>query len=145
MPKLQAKKVVARFYAETGSEPPSEPVREWLRRLPDEDKKESRTGHQMSKANPHIGSSFEGFLHEEGIYEAVEQLAAKKLIAQQLRAQMDAAHLSKSAMATRLQTIRSQLDRVLDPDNESVTLATLERAARAIGKRLRVSLEELSG
>ncbi len=98
----------------------------------------------MSKANPHIGSSFEDFLYEEGIYEAVEQLAAKKLIALQLRAQMDAAHLSKSAMAARLQTSRSQLDRVLDPNNESVTLATLERAARAIGKRLRVSLEELS-
>ncbi len=95
----------------------------------------------MKKTNPHIGSSFEDFLREEGIHEEVEQLATKKLIALQLQEQMQAANLSKSAMAKRLETSRSQLDRVLDPENEAVTLAMLSRAARAIGKRLRVTLE----
>lgn len=95
----------------------------------------------MKKTNPHIGSSFEDFLREEGIHEEVEQLATKKLIALQLQEQMQVAKLSKSAMAKRLETSRSQLDRVLDPENNAVTLATLSRAAHAIGKRLRVTLE----
>jgi antitoxin HicB len=98
----------------------------------------------MKKTKSHIGSSFEDFLREEGIHEEVEQLATKKLIALQLKEQMKAAKLSKSAMAKRLDTSRSQLDRVLDPENNAVTLATLSRAAHAIGKRLRVTLETVA-
>jgi antitoxin HicB len=65
-------------------------------------------------------------------------------IALQLMAQMQASNLSKTEMAKRLNTSRSQLDRVLDPDNTTVSLDTLERAALVIGKRLRLSLEEIA-
>ena len=98
----------------------------------------------MKKPNPHIGSSFDDFLREQGIFDEVEKLAAKKIIALQLMAQMQASNLSKTEMAKRLKTSRSQLDRVLDPTNTTVSLDTLERAALAIGKRLRLSLEEIA-
>ena len=97
----------------------------------------------MKKRNHHLGSSFDDFLREQGIFDNVEKLAAKKVIALQLQAQMQAANLSKTEMAKRLNTSRSQLDRVLDPNNAAVSLDALERAALAIGKRLRLSLEEL--
>jgi antitoxin HicB len=97
----------------------------------------------VKKPNPHIGSSFDDFLREQGIFDEVEKLAAKKIFALQLMAQMQASNLSKTEMAKRLNTSRSQLDRVLDPNNATVSLDTLERAALAIGKRLRLSLEEI--
>jgi antitoxin HicB len=97
----------------------------------------------MKKPNRHLGASFDNFLHEQGIVDDVEKLATKKVIALQLQAHMDAGKISKTEMAKRIKTSRSQLDRVLDPDNTSVSLDTLERAALAIGRRLRISLEEL--
>lgn len=86
------------------------------------------------------GSNFDDFLREEGLLEEVEALAAKRLIAYELGQIMAKEKLSKAALARRMGTSRSQVDRLLDPDNESVTLATLAKAAAAFGQRLRVSL-----
>jgi DNA-binding Xre family transcriptional regulator len=87
-----------------------------------------------------IGSSFDEFLKEDGVYEEVTARAIKRVIARQLDALMQQQRLSKSELAKRMRTSRAQLDRVLDPDNESVTLGTLTRAARAVGRQLRMEL-----
>jgi antitoxin HicB len=94
-----------------------------------------------SGKNPHLGSSFDDFLREEGIANRVEELSAKKAIALGLQEYMDANGLSKHALAKNLHTSRSQLDRLLDPQNESVTLSTMRQVADIIGKRLIVTLE----
>jgi DNA-binding Xre family transcriptional regulator len=87
-----------------------------------------------------IGSSLDGFLRSEGVYESVTARAVKRVIARQLAALMQADGLSKAELAKRMQTSRAQLDRLLDPENESVTLATLSRAANAVGRQLRFEL-----
>jgi len=87
-----------------------------------------------------IGASFAEFLDEQGIREDVEGQAVKELIAEQISAAMKAEGLSKVAMAARMQTTRAQLDRLLDPANPSVTLATLQRAAKAVGRQLTIAL-----
>jgi predicted XRE-type DNA-binding protein len=90
--------------------------------------------------NDTIGSMFEDFLEEEGIAEEVETGAVKKLIAFQLLATIENENLSKTELAHRLQTSRAAVDRLLDPDNESVTLLTLKKAASVLGKKLRLEL-----
>jgi antitoxin HicB len=87
-----------------------------------------------------IGSSFDHFLKETGIYEEVTARAIKRVIARQLDALMQDQGLTKSTLAKRMRTSRAQLDRLLDPENESVTLGTLTRAARAVGRQLRMEL-----
>jgi len=87
-----------------------------------------------------IGPSFDYYLKEEGIYEEVTARAIKRVIARQLDALMQEQGLTKSELAKRMDTSRAQLDRLLDPDNESVTLATLTRAAQAVGRSLRMEL-----
>ena len=87
-----------------------------------------------------IGSSFDSFLQEEGVYEEVTAKAIKRVIARQLGAVMRERNLTKSMLARRMRTSRAQLDRLLDPDNESVTLGTLARAASAVGRNLRMEL-----
>lgn len=87
-----------------------------------------------------IGSSFDGFLKEDGIYEEVTARAIKRVLARQLGAVMKTEGVTKSELAKRMQTSRAQLDRLLDPDNESVTLGTLTRAAHAVGRQLRLEL-----
>jgi antitoxin HicB len=87
-----------------------------------------------------VGSSFDEFLKEEGIYEEVTARAIKRVIARQLDALMQNQGLTKSSLAKRMKTSRAQLDRLLDPDNESVTLDTLTRAAQAVGRQLRMEL-----
>jgi antitoxin HicB len=87
-----------------------------------------------------IGSSFDEFLAEEGITEEVENLAVKKLIAFQLQETIQAQHLTKSELAHRLDTSRAAIDRLLDPENNSVTLSTLTKAASVLGKRLKLEL-----
>lgn len=94
----------------------------------------------MTKKKGRIGSSFERFLDEDGLYEEVTARAIKRVIARQLDALMRENHLTKSALARRMKTSRAQLDRLLDPDNESVTLGTLTRAAHAVGRKLRMEL-----
>jgi antitoxin HicB len=87
-----------------------------------------------------IGSSFDDFLKQDGIYEQVTARAIKRVIARQLDALMQDQGLTKSNLAKRMQTSRAQLDRLLDPDNESVTLGTLTRAAQAVARHLRMEL-----
>jgi antitoxin HicB len=88
----------------------------------------------------HIGSDFDDFLREEQLLEVAKATAAKRVIAFQIAQEMERRKLSKSEMASRMNTSRPALERLLDPDNPSVTLSTLERAASAVGKRLKVEL-----
>ena len=90
--------------------------------------------------NTHIGSTFDDFLEEEGVRAEAEAIAIKRVIAFQLKELMKEQKLTKAQLAKRMKTSRSALDRLLDPDNPSVTLLTLERAAKALGKRIRVEL-----
>ncbi len=92
------------------------------------------------KKKGRIGSSFDDFLKDDGIYEEVTARAIKRVIARQLDAVMRDRGLTKSSLAKRMKTSRAQLDRLLDPDNESVTLGTLARAAHAVGRQLRMEL-----
>lgn len=94
----------------------------------------------MESDKGRIGASFAEFLDERGIREEVEGQAVKELIAEQISAAMKAEGLSKVAMAQRMRTTRAQLDRLLDPANPSVTLATLQRAAKAVGRHLTIAL-----
>lgn len=86
--------------------------------------------------NQYSGSDFDDFLTEEGILDEVSARAYKRLLALQLQDIMEATQLTKTELAERMQTSRSQLDRLLDPDNTAVTLDSLDRLARAVGKRL---------
>lgn len=90
--------------------------------------------------NQYTGSDFDDFLAEEGILEEVTARARKRLLALQIQDAMEESSLTKKELAERLQTSRSQVDRLLDPDNTAVTLESLERLARAVGKRLVVEL-----
>ena len=95
----------------------------------------------MKRANKHIGSSFDDFLQEEGILEETQAAAAKKVIASQIWKLMKKNNISKSRMTMRMHMkSRTQLNRLLDPTNRSVTLLTLEKAANALGKHLQVQL-----
>ena len=94
----------------------------------------------MTKQNPHIGSSFEDFLKEEGRLEEATETAIKRVIARMVAQAMQEQGLTKAAMAREMHTSRSQLDRLLDPNNASVTLTTLQRAAAAVGHELRIEL-----
>jgi antitoxin HicB len=88
--------------------------------------------------NKYIGSNFDDFLEEEGLLAETEAIAIKRVIACQVAELMKSQNMSKVAMAKKMKTSRSALDRFLDPENKSVTLQTLERAAHAVGKRLRI-------
>jgi len=90
--------------------------------------------------NKHLGSSFDDFLEEEGLRAETEATAIKRAIAYQIEMEMKKAKLTKSAMAEKMRTSRSALDRLLDPANVSITLQTLERAALALGKNLKIKL-----
>lgn len=91
--------------------------------------------------NPaHLGSDFEDFLREEGLFETVHVLAVKKVIVYKLLELMRQERLTKDALAKRMQTSRAALDRLLDPENPSVTLVTLGKAACALKRTLRVEL-----
>ncbi|MGZ9021479.1 MAG: helix-turn-helix domain-containing protein [Rhodoplanes sp.] len=87
------------------------------------------------------GQLFEEFLREQGTYEETTEVAVKRVLAFEIAAAMKEQHISKVEMAKRLETSRSQLDRLLDPDNDTVTLATLARAARAVGRSLKLELQ----
>ena len=90
--------------------------------------------------NKHRGSSFDDFLQEEGILEEVELKAAKRAVALQLEKLMESQRLSKKAMAERMHTSRAALDRLLDASNPSVTLSTLDKAARVLGRKVKIEL-----
>jgi antitoxin HicB len=97
---------------------------------------------EKSKRTDHSGSYFDEFLREEGMLEEAETVAIKRVIAWQLQREMQRKRITKKAMAGRLGTSRSQLDRLLDPQNAGVTLGALSRAAMVLGKRLKVQIIE---
>lgn len=95
----------------------------------------------MAKHNPHTGSTFDSFLEQEGMFEEVQAKALKRALAEQLTESMAATNMGKSDMARKMATSRSQLDRVLDPNNLSVQLDTLIKAAHAVGKVVEIKIK----
>jgi hypothetical protein len=95
----------------------------------------------VRKVNQHVGSNFDDFLIDEGLYEEVQARALKRVLVEQLSDAMQSGNVSKVVMAQRMVTSRSQLDRVLDPDNLSIQLDTLFKAARAVGKTVEIRLK----
>jgi hypothetical protein len=95
---------------------------------------------KKSPAKGKVGSSFDAFLSEQGILHECEEQAIKQILADQIKAAMQKDRLTKAAMATRMQSSRRALDRLLDPKNTGVTLHTLQRAAAAVGRHLRLEL-----
>jgi antitoxin HicB len=94
----------------------------------------------MTKKNRHIGSSFDDWLDESGIRPAVTAAAIKAVIARQLAEQMRKKRITKKRMAELMKTSRAQVDRLLDPDNGSATIESLQRAAAIVGRELRMEL-----
>lgn len=94
----------------------------------------------MRRKNPHLGSSFDSWLDAEGIREETAAAAIKAVIAHQLAAEMKKKRITKKRMAELMKTSRAQVDRLLDPDNGSATIETLQRAARIVGRELRLQL-----
>jgi len=88
--------------------------------------------------NPYTGSNFDDFLAEEGILEDVSARALKRLLALQLEEILAESRMTKTTLADVLHTSRSQVDRLLDPDNTGVTLESLTKLAHALGKQLRI-------
>jgi len=92
----------------------------------------------MKKKN--VGSTFDQWLREEGIYEETTSAAIKRVLARQIEAAMREQSVSKAEMARRMHTSRAALDRLLDPQNDAVTLGTLRKAAGAVGREIRLEL-----
>jgi predicted DNA-binding protein (UPF0251 family) len=92
------------------------------------------------KRRIHRGSDFRSFLKEEGILEEVEQRAMKQALALQLEALLEKSDLTKAEMAARMRTSRAAVDRLLDASNPSLTLSTLGKAARALGRKIKIEL-----
>ena len=90
------------------------------------------------KSNPHRGATLDAFLAEEGILEETQNLAIKEVLAWQIQQAMTARKLSRNRMAQAMGTSRSQIGRLLDPKDGNVTLATLQRAAKIVGRKVRV-------
>jgi antitoxin HicB len=94
----------------------------------------------LARKNPHAGSSFESWLDEEGIREEVTAAAIKAVVARQLASEMRKKKITKQRMAELMKTSRAQVDRLLDPGNGSATIESLQRAARIVGRDLRLQL-----
>jgi antitoxin HicB len=92
----------------------------------------------MKKKN--IGSSFDSWLRDEGMYEEASAAAIKRVVARQVEAAMQQKGFSKTEMARRMHTSRAALNRLLDPENDAVTLSTLQKAAAVVGRELRLEL-----
>jgi len=97
---------------------------------------------QTNRPYNHSGSTFDSFLKKEGISDKAEAIAAKRIIVWQLEQAMKQQKKTKQAMARELHTSRSQLDRLLDPQNTAVTIHTTVRVARLLKKRLVLRLAE---
>jgi antitoxin HicB len=94
----------------------------------------------MVRKNPHLGSSFESWLEDAGIREEVTAAAIKAVIARQLASEMKKKKITKQRMAELMKTSRAQIDRLLDPNNGGATIETLQRAAKIVGRELRLQL-----
>lgn len=90
--------------------------------------------------NKNIGSKFDDFLKEEGLFDEAEAVAIKRVLAYQVQKQLEKKHITKLQMAKRMQTSRSSLDRLLDPTNTSITLRTLVKIAHVLGRKIEFSL-----
>ncbi len=90
--------------------------------------------------NKHEGSNFDSFLEEQGILDECLACATKRVLAWQLQNEMEQKHISKTELAMRMKTSRASVNRLLDPKNPAVSLQTMERAARAVGKQLEIQL-----
>lgn len=96
-----------------------------------------KTKHQK---NPHRGSDFSDFLEEEEIRPDVEVLALKRVVALEIQQILEQEHITKTQLASRMKTSRASLDRILDPTNPSLTVATLGKAAAALGRKVELRL-----
>ncbi len=94
----------------------------------------------MTAKKGRVGSNFDDFLKDEGLYEDVTAAAVKRVLTRQIVEAMKAGDIGKSEMARRMKTSRSQLDRLLDPDNTRIRLDTLYKAASAVGRTVRLEL-----
>lgn len=92
------------------------------------------------QANIHRGSDFSEFLADEGLLPEVELLALKRVVAFQIQEALEQENLSKTQLAKRMKTSRAALDRILDPTNPSLTVASLGRAAAALGRKVDLKL-----
>ena len=90
--------------------------------------------------NKHRGSRFENFLKKDGLHEQVHAAALKRAVALKLDDLMKEKRMNKSAMAAQMRTSRAAIHRLLDPENTSITLATLNRAARSLGRKVKIEL-----
>ena len=92
------------------------------------------------KGFDHSGSTFDSFLEADGVRDEVEAVAVKRVLAWQIQQEMNKQKKTKRAMARDLRTSRSQLDRLLDPRNVSVSLDTITRAAKVLGKKVTIRI-----
>lgn len=90
--------------------------------------------------NKNIGSAFDDFLEDEGIFHEVEAVALKKYFAALIEDKMRQETITKTQMASLMNTSRAAVNRLLDPDNDGITLKTMESAAKAIGKKIKIEL-----
>ncbi|TAN48004.1 MAG: hypothetical protein EPN21_15825 [Methylococcaceae bacterium] len=88
----------------------------------------------------YMGSDFDDFLKEEGIFEHCQAVAVKRVLAYQLQQFMEEHQISKTEMAGRMQTSRAALDRLLNPDNTAITLDSMIKVASTVGKQLSISM-----
>lgn len=95
---------------------------------------------KKTKKNTPLGSTFDDFLREENIYEESTLAATKQVLAMQISEEMEKQNISKTTMAQKMQTSRSALNRLLDPNCQAVTLQTLDKAAKCLGRQLKVTL-----
>jgi transcriptional regulator with XRE-family HTH domain len=100
-------------------------------------------GRAKNKAAKSLGSTLNSFLEAEGLLRDVEAVAAKRVLAWQIERAMRKQRKTKQALARRMRTSRSQLDRLLDPRNVAVSLETINRAAEALGKRVVIRLTDV--
>ncbi len=89
----------------------------------------------------YVGSAFDSFLEEENIYSEVKNESIKRIISYNLIDEMKKQNINKTEMAKKMATSRAALDRLLNPNNDSVTLATLTKAANVLGKKLILQLK----
>ena len=94
----------------------------------------------IREGNKNRGGTLDAFLDDQGVLEEFQTAAIKEVLAWQIQQEMERQKITKDAMAKRMETSRSQLNRLLDPDNTGVTLQTLQRAASVLGKQLRIDL-----
>jgi DNA-binding Xre family transcriptional regulator len=95
----------------------------------------------MANSRNHISvETLDDFLEEQGLRAETEAVAIKRVLAWQIERAMKEQGVTKTEMAARMKTDRRQLDRLLDPENHSLTLTTLQRAAAALGRQLTIAL-----